>query len=84
MDTFKIKIGGVKYKARFMGLNEKINEKTLHLWCSPNSPEYIKEQILCGQSYNFLPSQCLGELVSDHAPDKRLYIEVLSPHYKVY
>lgn len=84
METFKVKIGGAKYKARFMGLTETINEKSLYAFESYMGTDTLRERILDGASIKFLPSKCVGELVGEHAPDKRVYIEILSSHYKTF
>jgi hypothetical protein len=84
METFKVKIGGGKFKARFMNLDEKINEKSLYSYSNYGSAEGLRTKILDGQNVQFYPSKCVGELVSEHAPDKRVYIEVLSSHYATF
>jgi len=84
METFKVKIGGGKFKARFMNLDEKINEKSLYSYNNYGGSESIRTKILDGQNVQFYPSKCVGELVGEHAPDKRVYIEVLSSHYATF
>lgn len=84
MKTFKVKIGGGKFKARFMNLDEKINEKSLYAFNNYGGSEAIRAKVLDGEPVHFYPSKCVGELVGEHAPDKRVYIEVLSSHYATF
>lgn len=77
----KVKIGGGKYKARFMEQHEVINERSVYAFDYYTSAEYIRENI---QNYKLYPTRCVGELVSEHNPKHRVYLEITSPHYKTF
>lgn len=77
----KVKIGGCKYTARFMKQHESINERSVYAYDHYTDSAYIRENI---QKYKLYPSKCVGEIVSDHNPKHRVYLEITSAHYKAY
>lgn len=81
MKTFKVKVGGMKYAARFVDLDEVINERMVYAYDHYASSEYVRNNI---SNYKLWPTKCVGELVSEHCPDHRVYLEILSSHYKTY
>ncbi|MNG36056.1 hypothetical protein D3C84_1229640 [compost metagenome] len=62
-----------------MGLDEVITERSVYAVDSYTSTEYIRENI---DRYKLWPSKCVGELVSEHDTGHRVYLEIISAHYK--
>lgn len=81
MKTFKVKISGMKYTARFVNGDEVINDRMVYAYDFYASSEYVRDNI---SQYKLWPTKSVGELVSDHCPEHRVYLEILSSYYKTY
>lgn len=81
IQTFKVKIGGLKYKARFVDDDEIINKNMLYAFTSfPEFLPHVRENI---GKYKLHVTRAIGDKVNDHSK-YRVYIEILSTHYKVW